>query len=237
MNRKRRTRRRRTGRILLALVAVTTLAVAWMWDQSRRPPEWYAPPAPDDAAVVVLAEQVEYGIVENFHKVRPDAAPWTVRIREHQVNAWLAVRLPEWLEGEESVAWPEALGTPQVQMSPDGIYLAVPIAGEGTPRVVVTRIDARIEEGTLRIDVERVGVGRLSVPGGAATTLLAVVDRFAADGMLADAFTEQIIAFAADPTLGEHARFDLTDGRRIELLDIEIKEGALELTSRTLPKE
>ncbi len=230
-------------RILLVLLVLAIAGAWWTWRQSRVAPSWYAPPDPADRTVVALAEQVEYGIVETFHKLRPAGEPWTVRIREEQINAWLAARMPEWIAHDESLAWPEELSVPQVHIGPAGLDLAVEVARQGRPYVVVTRLDPRISDGRIHLEMERVGVGRVTVPGAPATKVMEIIERLAPGGVIDAPVAQQLLGLfreddAAAAGDGDGAaRFDLSDGRRVELLAITLSEGAMDVTSRTLVAE
>lgn len=229
-------------RILIAFLVLAVIVVAggaWLWRQSRVAPAWYAPPDPTNQEVVALAEKVEYGIVETFHKLRPAGEPWTVRIREEQINAWLSARMPEWIAHDETLAWPSELSVPQVHIGPEGLDLAVEFSAGDRTHVVVTRVDPRIEGGHIHLEMDRVGVGRVAVPGAPATKMMEILDRLAPGGVIDGAVGEQIVGlFQSGDGAGDGAaRFDLADGRRVELLGLALTEGAMDITSRTLVAE
>lgn len=219
--------------ILLALTLVVGIGGGWLWRQSRMPPAWFQPPAAPGAADADMAEGIEYQVVETFHKLRPETDTWTVRIREEQINAWLAARLPDWIAHHE-IDWPEDFGLPQARVGPAGIDLAVEVgAGEGR-RVVVTRIAPRLVDGAIRLDVERVGVGRVALPGEAAGRVLDIIDRIAPGSVIDEDMAQRLVAVLTDGD-GFGPAIELGDGRRVELVDVVLTDGAIALTNRTVP--
>lgn len=204
---------------------------AWTWRAARRPPEWYAPPDARDPAVAALGERVEYAIVEEFHRIRESEAPWTLGVREDQLNAWLAARLPEWVADEPDLAWPAAIVAPQVHVTPEGIDLAFTYDDSA---VVVTRFVPRVAaEGALVLDVGRVGVGRVGLPGAAAEAILAIVDRIAPGGAMRGDLSARLLNAMTDGGDAGGGAIRLSDGRVVELVRVEARVGAIELTGRT----
>ena len=93
--------------ILLFAVLLGLGFLAWA---SQSAPGWYAPVDPYDPDVSTLAETVEYRVAEELTKVRADEEPWALRVRDEQVNAWLASRLPEWVAHDGGRGWPDEVG-------------------------------------------------------------------------------------------------------------------------------
>lgn len=144
---------------LLALVAVAALA-AWL---ARGRPSWWAPVARDAAGALDTARALEQGIASETSKVRgPGAQPWSVRVRAADVNAWLGARLPQWLEFDQSLPWPEGVNGVQARIDADGLVLAADWNGF----VVSTRwsVDAGAPgaAGTLR--ETGTAIGNLPIP-------------------------------------------------------------------------
>ncbi len=203
------------------------------WGLSWMAPSWWSPPDPQDRAIAALADQVEQRLLEEAHKIRPAADPWTIRVREHQVNAWLSTRLPDWIAHEQEVRWPEALGTPLTHFEDQGISLAIEVGAEGRPRFVVVRVVPTIHGDGLRLRLDGVGVGRIPLPGEPVEALLRLLSHAAGAGLLDDPAVEETLHLLAgrrsiDPTV------TLTDGRRVRLLDLRYAAGRLDLTCRTL---
>ncbi len=113
----------------LALVAGVAAVAALVLRAALAPPAWYAPPTADDAEAVRLAERVEYRLAEELQRVRPTAEPWSVRLTDAQVNAWLALRLPAWVRQETGRTWPAHVGPPQVRTRPSGLVMAASAGG------------------------------------------------------------------------------------------------------------
>jgi hypothetical protein len=218
-------------RVLLVLLLVVIGGGAWAWHRAGSAPEWYAPPNPADQRVVQLAERVEYGMVEEFHRIRPRDEAWRLRVEEDEVNAWFAARLPEWIEHHEEVAWPDSLGAPQVRVVENGMEIALGVEGD---HVLVTRVVPEIVDGEMRLVLDRVGVGRLTMPGATASRMLEIIE----GALPADAVGEDLAPLLSGLLTGGdgvESRIDLSDGRTVELMDLLLSEGAIEFTSRTHP--
>ncbi len=206
------------------LVLVGALA---LWDQTRRPPAWWAPPDPNDQAVVALAERVEQWVLEVAHEVRPADELWSVRIREHQVNAWLSARLPEWASRQD-LAWPARLGIPQARFDDTGVRVALEVREQRRSRFIVARLVPQLVDEQLVLRLDGVSLGRLPLPG---EPLQALGEVLGDAGALSDAgpILEALMAGTPiDPV------WQLSDGRRVRLVGLHYAAGRLELTCRTL---
>ncbi len=144
---------------LLAAVALAAGAVAL----ARRVPSWWAPTARDAPGALDTARALEQGIASESTRVRgPGAQAWTVRVRAADVNAWLGARLPQWLEHDRSLPWPEGVKAVQAAAGADGFSLAA----EWNGFVVVTRWAIDAGEGGAPATLRAAGtsVGSLPVP-------------------------------------------------------------------------
>src|SRR6185503_12670556 len=120
--------RLRVGRLLIVLFLLAVIAGLVLWRLTWTAPRWWAPPNPRNAQVAALADHVELRLIEEAQRIRPVEEPWTIRIRQEQVNAWLSAKLPQWIEHlrrDEQLEWPQQLGTPQVKFDRDGISLGL----------------------------------------------------------------------------------------------------------------
>jgi hypothetical protein len=234
---KQRTRSRVWRRVAGGLFFLVLLIVAggvWAWTSLSQPPEWYAPPAKDDAETAALAEHVEYAIVDEVHRVREQPEPWTLRVREHQVNAWLASRLPKWIEHEREFGWPEELSAPQVHVEDGRLSLAMELRMGEQSRVITARVQPTIEGGKLRLNLDRVGMGRLAMPGEPMERLAELLG----DAGSGSALDEPAVREVLDLLSGQRpidSTMELSDGRRVEMLGIELAGDAMDLRLRTLP--
>jgi hypothetical protein len=233
---RRRGRRRRILGSLLVLCMIFIGGAAWVWSRARLAPTWYVPPDPADEQVAELAERVEYGVVEEFHRIREEPEPWTVRFREQQLNAWLAARMPEWIAHEQNFAWPEELGTPQIHVDGEHVNVAIEVRTNGSSRVVTARVTPEIVGDRLHIRLDRVGLGRVAMPGEPAERLVKLVEEISPNTVLSDAATKRVfdILSGREPL---DAIVELSDGRRVELVGFRIENGIVDVTSRTLPAE
>jgi hypothetical protein len=218
---------------ILALVVLLALgAAAALWQMSRVPPAWYRPPPRHDPKVAEFANQVEYRLVQEAQKIRePDHDVWTLRVREEQINAWLATRLQAWLE-HEGQRWPDQLGTPQTSIGREAISLALPLIGAARTRYVTAKITPVIENGELRLELHRVALGRVSLPGEPLANLLAAIADAAPQAMELSHVNTAVDWLrrreGIDPVI------ELADDRRLRILDLQLDDGWIDITAQTL---
>lgn len=195
----------------LALVAAAVVAIIVL----IRPPAWWDPIVPGDAAAADRAEDFEQGCVGEIHRVRERADPWAIRIREADVNAWLGVRLGMWCR---HVGVPE-IGPAQVRFGEGTIEIA--LDAPGLPSVAVARFAPRVEAGRLLAGLEGTALGRLPLTALSRPAFAAVAETLlGADGDVGVA-ARLLADEAIDPT------FELADGRMLRIRDVEVREGEL----------
>ena len=232
-------RRHRLRRWLAAALIVAVLVSAGgvgLWRLTWMAPTWWAPLDPGDEQTAQLAERVEYRLAEEAHKVRPDPKPWWIEIKQDQINAWLAARLPEWVAHAHGIQWPAEVGLPQVNVDAGAVRLGLDIETDAGTRYVVAHLKPSIVEGELALTLDGMSVGRLWIPG---SSVGAVVDRLEDTGagrFLDDPGVNALIGLLEggrriDPTL------TLSDGRRVRVLDVRCDRGALLLRANTLAQE
>jgi hypothetical protein len=218
--------------VALVLVILLTAGMLGLWRLTYMAPAWWSPPDPDDRQTEALAERVEYRLAEEAHKIRTEPSPWWIEIKQDQINAWLASRLPDWVAHEHGLQWPAEVGRPQVNLNEGGVSVGVDIETDVGTRYVVAHLAPRFVDGELSLTLDSVSVGRMRIPG---SSVGSVMDRVRASGtgrFLDDPSVEALIAAleggqAIDPTL------TLNDGRRVRLLDVRCTRGALLLQCRT----
>jgi len=230
---------KRLIRMAVIVIAAIIAIAAVLWWLSWMPPRWYQPPDAHDADAGELAALVEHRLAEELHNIRDDGAPWQIRIRESHVNAWLATRMPRWLEHERGVEWPDRLGTPQVRFDPQRVSIAVPVRRSGSStrdrshgRTFTVTLEPTLDQSELRFALTGIRVGRLPVPGDPQAQLA----RFgppAPDAGESDfaAYLRQLVhgAVGVDPTL------TLVDDRQIIMTEVRVGRGVLDLTMLTTP--
>jgi hypothetical protein len=219
-------------RVLLTFALVIVVVGVVLFRQAQVAPTWYAPPDVTDEEVQVFAETVEYKVMEAFHEVREPEKAWDLILPEEHLNAWLAARLPEWIAHEHQLKWPEDLGAPQVRMGRRGIDLAVEVSMGDGARVVTARVVPAIREGAIALDVDRVGLGRVTLPGEPATSVAELIERYAPDTLESDGAQWMLSFLRGEQRID--TIMDLADGRTVELLEMELGKQKLRLRSRTL---
>lgn len=215
---------------LLFLAVIVVVVVLWVMTMMR--PAWYAPPAESDVAAAEMAQQAEFGLVENMQKIREPGATWKLRISDDAVNAWLGIRMVKWLAHEGHPPWPEYLGLPQVHTTPSGMIVAIELVPEnGARRVLGLQIDPTITDETMQLSVVGGLIGRLPVPSPPGS-LLELIRKAATDGDEASILAVDYLLGGADlPT-----QVELVDGRSVRVDAVMLEEGAFVLEARTFPR-
>lgn len=234
--------------IASALVVAVGLALAFMASATltRSAPSWWRQPTVNDHTAA-RATALENAAVSQLYLARPSAQsppddlewssePWSVALSEGDINAWLAARLPRWLEGQPGMPnWPETMSELQVRLEDGSVRTGVRVRSAEGPRFVTTSFTPRIDEhGSLWLTASWVHIGRLPVPAG-----WVIGNQTGRDGVLPPELTERNetkqfletargrAPFATTPILA------LEGDRRVRLLGVRVRPGRLELTMRT----
>jgi len=246
------------------LLAIGALAVIGL---SRTAPAWWPAVKPADPATLAAAEAVENAVISQLSLARqtePGFNPtgpgewrsqtWSVSLSEADANAWLACRLPQWLQNREEVAWPSEVGVVQVSFEeglvrigalvgpnpagpPGGGGVAGRRGGGGADRQVLgaSLVPVLRGDGSLWVSARAFQAGRITIP--AAWALRRVSDPSAP---LIPAGTRELpqahavlAALAGSVPAAAKATVRLDGGRRVRLLKIVPRDGRIELTFRT----
>jgi len=196
-------------------------AGAWL---AFRTPSWWSPPSARPGAVSReddRARALEQGIAAELTKVRPSGQRFAMRIRAEDANAWLALRLPQWLVHDRELPWPKGVELVQVHAgAPDRLTLAAKRDG------VIWSISVRavIENGRLRLEPRGGAIGRLWIPW------LGNGGRDDGRGALGIAALVPELAAPTDAIL------PLPDGRRLRLLDLEFDGDEARFQFESMPR-
>ena len=217
--------RRRLG---LAVAAVLVPALVLFLAISIPPSGWSPVPA-DPAAAELRGEALERFLSAEFSQVRPDDAPWAIRLREDDVNAWIATRLPKW---EANAGHPPSPAA-EVRFRAGEVRMRVTLDGFGVDPVLEAGLAPAVVDGpggtALTLRLRSVSLGRLPLPRFGASLITASLEAAGLRSMTpsaVSAVTED--RFAVD--------YGLSDGRTVRLDAIAVEEGGLVLEVRTLPR-
>lgn len=213
-------RRARPRRLLAVIVGFGSVAGLIMAGLALVGPSWWSP-ATDDPTVAVRGNAIEQGIASTVTRVRPDAAPWGFAIGEGEVNDWLASRLDPWLAHDDRFRLPSGWTDPRIRFEDDVIRLAV---RSPAGLVVVFDLMPRLEPTALVFDLGGTSMGRLPVPGFVSNPMLP--ESWSVGGGLDDTDAGFLVVPRS---------FELGDGRRIRVEDLEVVAGEMGLRFQTLP--
>jgi uncharacterized protein YpmS len=227
--------------VLLSLLLIGAGGAYTAWRLSWQKPAWYAPPDPRDARITTLADDAEYKVLEQSQKMRPSDESWTLRLTAEQINAWLAARLPAWIEHDANMRWPEQIGTPQVLIDVDGVRVAVPVsigskasASAAQRTVVATLLPAIAPDGRLSLTLNSIALGRVWIPGTPLTRLVETVRDASPEFLDHPQVQHAIEVLAGKATLPPE--YDLADGRRVRVKDVRLTRGAIEMAAVTIAR-
>ena len=232
----------------VVLAVFLSVVLLFAWSLSRAAPSWWLQIRSTSPMVVERAERMEHTTASVISRVRPSASdrgpaepyrsdPWIVEFDDHEVSAWLAARLPRWIEEQGDLPeWPSEFSEVQVRFEPRMVRLGVRYSeGEGGAVVSADLKPEVRDDGSVWVRTTGVRVGRLPLPpqiviNHARDRAERLVPEEFVEGGPAAAFFERLLgrdAVAAEPVLR------LPDRRRVRLLGIRLSHGKAELLLRT----
>jgi hypothetical protein len=211
-------RGRRAWPALLALLTVAAMLLS-----SLRAPAWWVERPAVGAEIEARAGHFEQACVSELHRIRNSGERWAVRIREADVNEWLATRLDAWCRHAEI----EPIGPTQVRFVKDRAFVAVRRAG--LPSVAVVSLSPKVFDEQLEPGLGVVRLGRLPIPLLLSLGLGTMIESLG--GGDADDLRAVLVPLLQGQ--GIDSSFELVDGRRVRLTDLEVREGELLLQFET----
>ncbi len=195
------------------------LAVAWVVGAasvlvglalvlSYRPPSWWIDPIalagnPDS---LDRGSALEQHIAATVSRVRLGGERWVLRIRDSDINAWLAARGPLWTAHDPSLPWPMAGAATQVRFVDGTATVAIEVGG----RIWSGSCAISVAAGEISMSPQSGAIGQLPVPWGANLAL----------GFLEGEGAQ---------TLRLPRTFALGDGRTVEVLRVDLVSEAIEV--------
>ena len=213
-----RSRRRVVSLLLLILALAVLVGIVLL-----RPPDWWTPIQSDDVVASPIGERFENACINEAHRVRAGDQPWAVRVRDDDVNAWLATRLPRWMEH----AGATGIVIAQVRFREGAIDIAADVPE--VPSVAIVTIVPSLTNDELAADRVSVAIGHLPLPFAQRMVIEPLMHLLGGD----DAPYEFKLAAAILNGKGISAEFKLGDGRTLRLRDLELHEGEMLLEFET----
>lgn len=161
----------------------------------------------------------EQALAAAITKVRdPAGETWAIAIDPADINAWLATRLPRWIAHDPTLAELEPLVGIRVATGSGTLF----IESEVGPLVATLPIAVELGAGGVKPSIGTARLGRLPLPG-----LARILGGAELELRIAEA---AVLLRAAE---SDNAAIPLSDGRRVRLADIALREGAIELAFET----
>ena len=120
-----------------------------------------------------------------------------------------------------------------MRFEPDGVTVAIELAGNGRQRFVAVRLVPTMVADQLRLVVDQVSLGKLTIPGKPVGEVVAWLKEAAPTGFIDDPEVRVALQWllegrSLDPVA------TLADGRAVRLLGVRPEEGAVVLRCRTI---
>ncbi len=237
------------GVIVLSLLGVTVWVI--VGSMTSIAPEWWRRTDASDARTIERANMLEAAISRHVTKVRQEGVdtphgendapwatdPWSVALKSEDANAWLNVRLPVWLAGEnEHFRWPDEVTDLQVQFDAPHVRLGAKIRVRGKEQYLSATLTPDLrEDGSLWVKADWVHLGRLPIPaswvlGGAEARMDEIIPEELRNLPQARSFFR---VMAGIEPVAERPVVRLPDRRLVRLLKLKADKGWVEITCVT----
>jgi hypothetical protein len=216
---------------VFALVALVSLMIGVGWWLAAHPPTWWQETDANSPQTRHTSRAVENWAVSTMTRAHPEGERWAVTLTEDDANAWLAVRLPMWVESEHG-QWPEGIRSVRVRFHDGRIVLGADIRepGREEPRVVAAAFRLSVEEnGQSSLDIDWTQINRLKLPGSVGVSRLSEWLDGAGEDEIADQLASLIRGELESDTLG----WKLEDGRRVTVHALHVDAGEVRLVCST----
>lgn len=235
---------------VIALVAGGCCAVLIAIELAQQAPAWWISRDWETPQAGHSAMQLENRLMTTIHQVRPVAEPaaeesatWTVPVSAADANAWLNARMPRWLPNQsDSFEWPKQIEELQVEFQDDTIRVGMKVRYAESSQFLSATLRPAIREsdGSLWMPASVVSIGRLPLP---ATWLLSGGSGEIAQEQIPEDLRELpelkslASVFAGQVPAARTPVLRLADGRRVRLVSLTSRDGMLEVTCQTEPRQ
>lgn len=221
--------------IMLGASAVIITIVAIIGVLAMTPPSWWPAPMLTDPAALEHAREIENVATRLASEVRQPDEKWSVMLREEDANTWLAQRLRGWVESTYS-AWPGELGRVAVRFEEQYVVIGVALE-DADPAPDEDRIASFVLEPWIghdqlaRLKLREVRFNRIAIPRSIAEHKLTEALARALERDQRDMLP--LLSALQGAPIPEPPVLALGDGRRVHLVGIEARRGALVLHCET----
>lgn len=228
----------------ISSAALITIAAIFAITQARRPPLWWQPIDPANAALQSDAQQLENWLSSQLTLIRPPAADlrpgepwrsdiWRFAIDEHDANAWLNINLPKWLAAENGdIAWPDDVAAIRVSFTPGRMNLGAAIDRNDNARFLSASVDVTMaDDGSLWMPARGLRLGNMPIPPRIAYAYADSATHI--DQRRREPLNQllRILKGAQAASLQPVIRMD--NGRQVRILDIALENQRIVVTCQT----
>lgn len=227
------TKRKKILLSILGLVAAVLLglaiAVAVVYRRATTTPDYWQVVNLAEPTVARDAAAFEQWLSSEFTQHRPNVETWQIELEADDVNRWLATRLPGWAanQGFELPGW---LGHPMVAIQPDRFIVAGQVQQDDQSHIVSLTYQPTTppHEQPIAMELTGVYVGRQRIADNV-DELIELIETFVDVSKFDQRQLDDLRGRVQTVTLAG----DLGDGRRVEVIGIDLRPGKMLLTCRT----
>jgi len=218
---------------VLLVVGAIGLAVAGVYAAKlvKQEPTWWADAdSANTERAPERARLLEQGITTALHEPREGDEPWTVRMTDEDVNAWLEHRLESWAENR-SMDVPSGFTAPRVRVIDGRVAVGIASPDPRVPGILTVEFTPEFSSaGELVAGNRSFTMGRLPLPNPEMLGRLSNTIKQQARGTpMQDVFDALLESGKSLPS-----NLTLSDQRRVSLRGLSLREdGSIDLTLAT----
>lgn len=218
---------------LLTVLIVGLAAAGWYAGKlMREEPTWWAGADVSEVEDAPRrAQLLEQGVTTALHEPRTSDEPWSVRMSDDDVNAWLEHRLGSWLENR-SMDVPPDFSAPRVRVEGGRVTVGFKSPDPRLPGVLAVEFTPELlDDGSLRAAERSYSMGNLPLPDPQTLGRL----RGALARQARGTPLEDVIGVLLESGRTLPADVLLNDDRRVRLQRLSLRDdGSIDLTLATV---
>ncbi len=216
------------GVVLMVLLVPAAGAIAWCLASAD--PVYWSQVDLTDPEVHQRVRLLEEKLAEALSQPRPSQEEWILELEQDELRDWMAIRMPEWLQ-EHGVqqSLPPWLDQPMVVFKDNTLVVAGRVTHEKFAGVVSMEFEpVPGPDGRVELQMAGASAGRLPLPQDLLDKLVKRTGSVEAAREYAVGQAREELKSVALPVI------ELSDGRKVQVTDIKLSSGRVQLVCRTL---